>query len=201
MLDNTMRRIFFKIRHQYACKEFVFLDSEVLLQKSYIFISIYRHTRAYCLRTSIRAKYFAKFAKVHADGFLRVWKKKRSFLRERRSHPVGYRRGRWATNNSMCAYKLIRLPTTLLPSAWRSLAPARPSIRPGSNSFEFVLRPPRRRRITRGTPSPESEMQANLPHDLTAPPTYASIFIYLLSRSLQTGTRRRREYRENWNSS
>lgn len=104
----------------YVYKELMFLDSGILLLlhiTSCIFISIYRrHTRAPCLRTSIRTKYFAKLSLKCTDGFLCVWKKEEELLlRERRSHPVGYRRGRWATNNSMCAYKLIRLPTTLSP--------------------------------------------------------------------------------------
>lgn len=40
-----------------------------------------------------------------------------------------------------------------------------------------------------GTPSPESEMQANLPHDLTAPPTYeySSTFSRVACRQAREG--------------
>lgn len=67
----------------YVYKELMFLDSGILLLlhiTSCIFISIYRrHTRAPCLRTSIRTKYFAKLSLKCTDGFLCVWRKKRSF--------------------------------------------------------------------------------------------------------------------------
>lgn len=139
-------------------------------------------------RTNRGTKYFAKLTKVHRQ-FSPHGRRKEG----RRSHPVGYRRGRWATNNSMCAYKLIRLPTTLLHRG----APARPSIRPGSNSFEFVLRPPwrRRRRITRDSFAREwnaSEFTARFNSSVDL-----RVFICLLLRSLQTAAGKRREYREN----
>lgn len=146
---------FYKFHHRYTYKEFIFLYSEVassfLRNALHIFISTYRRgTRAPCVERAGKRNISRSLLKC-TDSFLCAEREEES-LWERRSHPVGYRRGRWATNNSMCAYKLIRLPTTLLPLFLRRGAPARPSIRPGSNSFEFVLRPPwrRRRRITPG---------------------------------------------------
>lgn len=89
---------------------------------------------------------------LSARGFFSRQKRRASESTEN-SHPVGYRRGRWATNNSMCAYKLIRLRThPLLLSPIPLVSSSRPSTRPRSNSSKFLLRLPwrRERRRRRG---------------------------------------------------
>lgn len=124
-------------------------------------------------------KYFVKNSLKCTDSFSPRGREESFslFLWKRKSHPVRYRRGRWATNNSMCAYKLIRLSTALLSSSL-DVEPRR-DLRfdpvPIASSSSDALHDENDDDVLLETSSPESEMQANLPHDLTVPSTYASI--------------------------
>lgn len=74
----------------------------------------------------------------------------------------------------MCAYKLIRLPTTLLLVDVKSRRDLRFDPVPIASSSSYALHDDDDDDddVLLRTSSLESEMQANLPHDLTTPPTY-----------------------------